>query len=191
MRIAPASLFLPFVGCVFAAETPPPRLYPIGPVEMAYAPPATLPTTTCIPLLQADHIDRPVEVIATFDVPAKMGDDNDALAELRACAAAVGAHAVLDVQFRGGEDTDEPRVLSGVAVRFIEPSPPYPPRISSSFSPGQSHPAEDQSDQPQHKRPSATDDSVAGARTTVGDSQDQPAVDQSDDPRDESHDDSE
>jgi len=176
MRIAPASLFLPFVGCVFAAETPPPRLYPIGPVEMAYAPPATLPTTTCIPLLQADHIDRPVEVIAIFHVPAEMADDKDALAELRACAATVGAHAVLDVQFRGGEDADDPPYLSGVAVRFIELE-------LSAFPPGQSQPTEDQSDQAQDQGPGATDDSVAGARTTVGDGQNQPAIDRGDEPR--------
>jgi hypothetical protein len=120
MRVAPASLFLSFVGCVFGAETPPPRLYPIGPVEMAFAPPATLPTTTCVPLLQADHIERPVEVIAIFDVPAPIGHEDDAFAELRACAAAVGAHAVLDVQFRRDEDGDQPTYLSGVAVRFIK-----------------------------------------------------------------------
>src|SRR5262249_28309442 len=118
MRLAPASLFLPLVGCVLGEETPPPRLYPIGAVEMASAPPATLPTTTCVPLLQADHIDRPVEVIAIFDIPALMGRENDALAQLRACAAAVGAHAVLGVQFHPG-DADEPTYLSGVAVRFL------------------------------------------------------------------------
>lgn len=117
MRIAPASLFLPFVGCVFGAE---PRLYPIGALEMASAPPATLPTTTCIPLLEASQMDRPVEVIAIFDVPAPMGHEDDALEELRACAAAVGAQAVLDVQFRRGEDADRPTVLSGVAVRFCK-----------------------------------------------------------------------
>src|SRR5262249_18297871 len=53
-------------------------------------------------------------------VPAPMGHEDDALEELRACAAAVGAQAVLDVQFRRGEDADRPTVLSGVAVRFCK-----------------------------------------------------------------------
>jgi hypothetical protein len=45
---------------------------------------------------------------------------------------------------------------------------------------GQSQPTEGQGDQPQHQRPGATDYSVAGAGTTVGDAQNQPAVDHGD-----------
>jgi len=42
---------------------------------------------------------------------------------------------------------------------------------------GQSQPAKDHGDQPQHHRTGGTHDSVAGAGTTVGDCQKQPAVD--------------
>ena len=43
-----------------------------------------------------------------------------------------------------------------------------------------SQPAEDSGDQPQHQGRGATDYSVAGAGTTVGDGQNQPAVDDGD-----------
>lgn len=45
---------------------------------------------------------------------------------------------------------------------------------------GQSQPAEDRGDQPQHQARGATDYSVAAAGTTVGDGQNQPAVDDGD-----------
>jgi catechol 2,3-dioxygenase-like lactoylglutathione lyase family enzyme len=45
---------------------------------------------------------------------------------------------------------------------------------------GQSQPADGQGNQPQHERRCPTDYSVAGAGTTVGDSQIQPAIDQRD-----------
>jgi len=117
MRPALASLCLALVGCVVGEEVPPPRVVPVVAEAPITSPPAT---TESIPLLQVHHMDRPTEVIAIFDIHADMGHENDALAELRRRAAAVGAHAVLGVEFHHGEGGDEPTHLSGIAVRFIE-----------------------------------------------------------------------
>jgi hypothetical protein len=71
-------------------------------------------------VLPTNHTDRLSEVVGVVDVHNDMGDEEAALAELRARAAALGADAVLGVEFHHGEaHAGEPTHLSGLAVRFL------------------------------------------------------------------------
>jgi len=119
-RVELASLLVPLVGCMIGEETAPPRVAPLAVAPIMEVAAAAPSANAEIPLLQVHHMDRPTEVIAIFDIHAEMGHENDALAELRARAAAVGAQAVLGVEFHHGEGGNEPTHLSGIAVRFIE-----------------------------------------------------------------------
>jgi uncharacterized protein YbjQ (UPF0145 family) len=49
-----------------------------------------------------------------------MGHHAAALADMRRQAAAIGADAVVGVEFHHGHGEDEPTHLSGLAVRFVE-----------------------------------------------------------------------
>jgi uncharacterized protein YbjQ (UPF0145 family) len=70
-------------------------------------------------ILQSTHTDRLTEVVGVVDVHEEMGHHDAALAALRSRAAALGADAVLGVEFHHGHGDDEPTHLSGLAVRFI------------------------------------------------------------------------
>jgi hypothetical protein len=70
-------------------------------------------------LLQSSHTDRITEVVGVVDVHADSGDQDDAMDELRAEALAMGADAVLGVEFHHGETHHAPTHLSGLAVRFL------------------------------------------------------------------------
>ena len=70
-------------------------------------------------VLQTTHLDRPAEVVGVVDAHEQMGHHEDALKELREKAAALGADAVVGVEFHHGEGAGEPTHLSGLAVRFI------------------------------------------------------------------------
>jgi uncharacterized protein YbjQ (UPF0145 family) len=59
---------------------------------------------------------RATEVIGLVDVHEHMGHEDEALADLRARAAMLGADAVVDAEFHHGEGTVTH--LSGMAVRF-------------------------------------------------------------------------
>jgi hypothetical protein len=74
-------------------------------------------------ILQSTHLDRPAEVVGIVDVHEEMGHHDAALAELRRKAAALGADAVVGVEFHHSESNGEPTHLSGLAVRFISASP--------------------------------------------------------------------
>jgi hypothetical protein len=74
-------------------------------------------------ILQTTELTRPAEVVGVVDAHEKMGHHGNALAHLKARAAAMGADAVVGVEFHHGEGQGEPTHLSGLAVRFL-PSPP-------------------------------------------------------------------
>jgi hypothetical protein len=76
-------------------------------------------------VLQSTHTDRTTEVVGVVDVHAESGDQDEALDELRAVTLAMGADAVLGVEFHHGETHDAPTHLSGLAVRFLS-GIPYP-----------------------------------------------------------------
>ena len=71
-------------------------------------------------ILQSTHLDRPAEVVGVVDMHEAMGNQDQALAALRRKAAAMGADAVVGVEFHHGESDGEPTHLSGLAVRFLE-----------------------------------------------------------------------
>ena len=76
-------------------------------------------------VLQGKHLDRPAEVVGVVDAHEEMGKHEAALWTLKSKAAAMGADAVVGVEFNHGEGSGEPTHLSGLAVRFL-PSVPYP-----------------------------------------------------------------
>ncbi len=76
-------------------------------------------------VLQSTHLDRPAQVVGVVDAHEAMGSHEAALMELRRRAAALGADAVVGVEFHHGEGEGEPTHLSGLAVRFLQ-SVPYP-----------------------------------------------------------------
>jgi hypothetical protein len=73
-------------------------------------------------VLQTTKLDRYAEVVGVVDVHEAMGTEQAALATLRRKAAAMGADAVIGVEFHHGESEGEPTHLSGMAVRFVSPS---------------------------------------------------------------------
>jgi hypothetical protein len=72
-------------------------------------------------VLQTTKLDRYAEVVGVVDVHEGMGDERMALQRLREKAAAMGADAVIGVEFHHGEGEGEPTHLSGMAVRFVAP----------------------------------------------------------------------
>ncbi len=74
-------------------------------------------------VLQGTHLDRPAEVVGVVDAHLKVGDQDAALAALRRRAAAMGADAVVGVEFHHGESAGEPIHLSGLAVKFLKTLP--------------------------------------------------------------------
>ena len=73
-------------------------------------------------VLQTTKLDRFAEVVGVVDVHEAMGSDQAALEGLREKAAAMGADAVVGVEFHHGEGGGEPTHLSGMAVRFVPES---------------------------------------------------------------------
>ena len=72
-------------------------------------------------ILESKHIGRLTDVLGVVDAHEEMGRHSEALDELRREAAALGADAVLGVEFHHGEAQGEPTHLSGLAVRFLSP----------------------------------------------------------------------
>ena len=71
-------------------------------------------------ILQSTHLDRAAEVVGVVDMHEAIGNQDQALAALRRKAAAMGADAVVGVEFHHGESDGEPTHLSGLAVRFLD-----------------------------------------------------------------------
>lgn len=76
-------------------------------------------------VLQGKHLDRPAQVVGVVDAHEAMGNQDAALWTLKKKAAALGADAVVGVEFNHGEGAGEPTHLSGLAVRFLR-AVPYP-----------------------------------------------------------------
>jgi hypothetical protein len=76
-----------------------------------------------IAILPTAKPDRPAEVIGVVDVHEPMASEDAALQRLKEKAAALGADAVLGVEFHHGEETG-PTHLSGLAVRYTTPYAP-------------------------------------------------------------------
>lgn len=76
-------------------------------------------------VLQSTQLDRPAEVVGVIDAHVPMGSHDAALDVVRRRAAAMGADAVVGVEFHHGEGEGQPTHLSGLAVRFLQ-SVPYP-----------------------------------------------------------------
>ena len=74
-------------------------------------------------VLQTTRLDRPAEVIGVVDAHESMGRHDAALATLKRRAAALGADAVVGVEFHHGEGQGEPTHLSGLAVHFLSRFP--------------------------------------------------------------------
>ena len=74
-----------------------------------------------IQVLPTKRPDRPAEVVGVVDAHVPMGDHDRALAVLREKAAALGADAVIGVDFAHGEGHGgQPIHLSGLAIRYLE-----------------------------------------------------------------------
>lgn len=71
-----------------------------------------------IQLLESESSGREMEAISVVDAHEKPGHHDEALQELREAAAAVGADAVVGVEFHHGEGNGEVSHLSGMAVRY-------------------------------------------------------------------------
>jgi hypothetical protein len=74
-------------------------------------------------LLQGRKLDRPAEVVGVVDAHEPSGREDVAFQRLQQNAAALGADAVVGIDFHHGEGQGEPLHLSGLAVRFLERSP--------------------------------------------------------------------
>ncbi len=68
-------------------------------------------------VLQNEAMSCPTEVLGTVDVHEEVKDEAQALGVLRRGAAALGAEAVVGVEFHHGEGGHEETHLSGMAVR--------------------------------------------------------------------------
>jgi hypothetical protein len=74
-------------------------------------------------LLQGRKLDRPAEVVGVVDAHEPSGREDVAFQRLQQSAAALGADAVVGIDFHHGEGQGEPLHLSGLAVRFLDRSP--------------------------------------------------------------------
>lgn len=91
------------------------RVYPSTPPVVAEAD----ESTRRILILQTRKLDRPAEVVGIVDAHEASGREEIALDELRRKAAAIGADAVVGVEFHHAESNGEPLHLSGLAVRYV------------------------------------------------------------------------
>lgn len=71
-------------------------------------------------VLQSTHLDRPAEVVGVIDAHVPMASQDAAPDVVRKRAAAMGADAVVGVEFHHGEGEGQPTHLSGLAVRFLQ-----------------------------------------------------------------------
>ncbi len=100
-------------ACSRAASSTPPRApaTPAAAVQKAQAKPAAK-----IAVLESKNVKRKTELIGFLDVSGDKGHREAALEALRAKAAAMGADAIVGVEFHEGNG--EPGHYSGVAVRY-------------------------------------------------------------------------
>ncbi len=133
-----APLALVLAACVEVYDAPLPALpaspYPAQPPtnnsavtvdqsSVALASPHREAPAPDVLILQSTHLDRPSEVVGIVDVHEEMGHHEAALDALRRKAAAMGADAVVGVEFHHSDSHGEPTHLSGLAVRFVSAVP--------------------------------------------------------------------
>ena len=131
--VAVSALLLALGGCI--DKTPEPLVPSAATPNVSFevgardtespVPPSTTAmgtTASRVLVLQTTKLDRYAEVIGVVDVHEAMGSDQAALQRLREKAAAMGADAVVGVEFHHGEGEGEPTHLSGMAVRFVPAS---------------------------------------------------------------------
>ena len=104
---------------------------PVGVTDTLIAPSPPLPPSADtsarakrIVVTTEKTLVRPCEIVAIFDLHTAATDEDKGFDELRERALAVGADAVIGAEFEHGEGA-EPSHLSGMAVRFSAPRPPY------------------------------------------------------------------
>jgi uncharacterized protein YbjQ (UPF0145 family) len=71
-----------------------------------------------IQVLESENNERDMEAMGVVDAHEKPGHHDEALQELREAAAALGADAVVGVEFHHGEGGGAVSHLSGMAVRY-------------------------------------------------------------------------
>jgi hypothetical protein len=82
-----------------------------------------VPARADILVTPARKLDRPTEMVGVIDEHEPSGRQDAAFALIRERAAAMGADAVLGVEFHHGDEKDEPTHLSGLAVRYVDHRP--------------------------------------------------------------------
>ena len=103
---------------IYTGTAPPAAALP--PTEARPAPPE--PSRQRMLVLQTHKLDRPSEVVGIVDAHEDGGREELALDELRRKAAALGADAVVGVDFHHAEAAGQPLHLSGLAVRYVSGS---------------------------------------------------------------------
>ncbi len=117
-----------------AAYPPPPPSYetrievrPGAPivtyVPAAAAPPNEWPAAVTVGgvfITTTRRLERATEVVGVIDAHEPSGRQDAAFAVIRERAAAMGADAVVAVEFHHGEEPGEPTHLSGLAVRYLD-----------------------------------------------------------------------
>jgi hypothetical protein len=102
----------------------PTTVFAVGEAPIAANAPEQAPVAQGDPsrvlVLQSTHLDRPAEVVGVIDAHVPMGSQDAALDVVRRRAAAMGADAVVGVEFHHGEGEGQPTHLSGLAVRFLQ-----------------------------------------------------------------------
>jgi uncharacterized protein YbjQ (UPF0145 family) len=78
---------------------------------------ATIARAKTVKVMQNEHLNCATEALGPIDVHKKMESTDQALEALKLRAAALGAEAIVDVNFEHGEGGKEPTHLSGMAVR--------------------------------------------------------------------------
>lgn len=91
-----------------------------GHQELAVEPPPRAPRSDILVTTSKD-IGRPTQVVGIVDTHEPSGRQDIAFSSLRERATAIGADAVVGVEFHHGESEgkDDPTHFSGLAVRFI------------------------------------------------------------------------
>jgi uncharacterized protein YbjQ (UPF0145 family) len=70
------------------------------------------------------EVDRQADVLEVFDLHTPANTQDKGFEELRKRARALGADAVIGAEFEHG-DGSEPSHLSGMAIKYTDPLPPY------------------------------------------------------------------
>ncbi len=126
-----ALAFVSSVGCA-ESEGPPPVIVtsPVAYETHILAGSSGAPAVRIDPersgrvlILQGRKLERPAEVVGVVDAHESSGRQDAALQQLRVRAAALGADAVVGVEFHHGEAHGEPIHLSGLAVRYLDQAP--------------------------------------------------------------------